>query len=278
MKYFKIMSKENDLFSFDYDNLENNTFIDSEPFIPSELDELIQKSSYVDKKETEGALDWVDGNLKFDSKTIKNDNVEKEFKSIDDVLNHFFPERFIDYIYGQTNKSIKKLREKDKEISYVTIPEIYIFFGLLYYMGVDNLPNLKCYWIKGKDQPLDLRRSYVYNKMTYSRFLFIRGHFRLTAHGLNEYTFNNKIEQKTTDLFSSVNITLQTGLNPEKCISIDESTVVLRVNVRLWFIIRLNQINGGSKYMKYLQQVLDMLIKLCFTQARVFLLIQLLIF
>ncbi|KAF7692983.1 PiggyBac transposable element-derived protein 4 [Cucumispora dikerogammari] len=74
-------------------------------------------------------------------------------------------------------------------------------------------------------QHVDLRRKYVYDKMSHSRFLFIRKHFRLTTHSINEYSEQITTEEKTKELFESVNNILENLRALNKNLSIDESTI-----------------------------------------------------
>ncbi len=47
-------------------------------------------------------------------------------------------------------------------------------------MGIDKKSNIKMYWQKGNyNERFCLRNPFMINAMSYSRYTFIRGHFRL---------------------------------------------------------------------------------------------------
>ncbi|KAF7699570.1 hypothetical protein CDIK_1171 [Cucumispora dikerogammari] len=104
-----------------------------------------------------------------------------------------------------------------------------MFISLVYYREVNSLPNLKNYWMIDADQHVDLRRKYVYDKMSHSRFLFICIHFRLTTHSINEYAAHITAKEKTKELFESVNIILENSRALDKNLSIDKSTMAHKV-------------------------------------------------
>lgn len=199
-------------------------YIDVEPFVKSDPIDLFEFTELPKLKPCNKS--WQDGHVKLDLRDCPNPKSKKsDFKNLDEILNYFFNINLINLIYSQTNKSVKDLRKNDKTIKYIEKNEIYIFIGLLFYMGIDNLPNIKKYWICDNDQEIDLRREYVYSKMSYSRFIFIRSHFRATKPLNNEYIVGKSIENKTTDLINSVNKILHKSKTPEMKLSIDESTV-----------------------------------------------------
>ncbi|KAF7700532.1 hypothetical protein CDIK_1029 [Cucumispora dikerogammari] len=95
-----------------------------------------------------------------------------------------------------------------------------------YIIWGDFLPNLKLYWIKEDDQFVDLRKSYAFEKMSYVQFSYICKHFCFTAYVSNELSIPNHIDKKTSSIMSSINNLLLGACHIEKCVAIDESTIL----------------------------------------------------
>ncbi|KAF7698519.1 hypothetical protein CDIK_1478 [Cucumispora dikerogammari] len=148
-------------------------FEDESLFLPSDIDYFKNDGRNTDSiKKNRIELEkkaWFASHVSIDQTKHgdrKHNLSEVIFSTKNENINYFFQESFIEYIYRQTNKSAQQERRKNKTIEYITKNELTTFIWLLYYMGVDSLPNLKLYWIKEDDQIVNLRRSYVFEKMS----------------------------------------------------------------------------------------------------------------
>ncbi|KAF7685129.1 hypothetical protein CDIK_4122 [Cucumispora dikerogammari] len=116
-------------------------FEDESPFLPSDIDyfkndaintDPIKKDRIVPKKEA-----CFSGHVSTDQTKLgdRKHNLPKViFSTKKEIINYFFQESFIEYIYSQTNKSVQQERRKNKTIKYIIKNELTTFIGLLYYM------------------------------------------------------------------------------------------------------------------------------------------------
>ncbi len=207
-----------------YFNLDTSFIVDTQNF--KEVSDNV-KEVLVD------SANWENSNFVNDVETFKVMNPKENIKNEDDLsyLKYFFNNNLINFIYIQTNKSVKEEKNEKDYIEFITKKEIMTFIGITLYMGVFKLPNMKMYWTENAVVGSDMKSSLISNSMEYKRFTFIRSHFRITFY-LNSNDDNNfkKCSRKTEFLIDEINKLLSSIYVPGREISIDESTIAFKGN------------------------------------------------
>ncbi len=160
-------------------------------------DDALHEDNYQTNTATEDDLNWVNRIQIHPNNTFlpKQPQFKIPYDNELTYLKYFFNENFINNLYLQTNKTVSTLKVLDPTITLISRNELLVFIGITLYMGIHNLPDLKLYWDKNiiPENTFDFRVPFIQNAMAYKRFVFIRNHFMLTHHSLNEAVYQKVI-------------------------------------------------------------------------------------
>ncbi|KAF7685011.1 PiggyBac transposable element-derived protein 4, partial [Cucumispora dikerogammari] len=146
--------------------------------------------------------------------------------SLNHIITYFFSETFFDYLFTQTNKSIKAARTSNKNLKYLTKEELHVCLSITLYMGVDQLPNIKICCFLSSTRPIEIStKKKRFDKMTYPSHVFLRFHVRLTAYLCSHFKLHERVSKKTSNIIDAINKLRFRSSPPDMHLAIDESTI-----------------------------------------------------
>lgn len=135
----------------------------------------------------------------------------------------FFDDIFIKYIVKQSNIDI--IDDKDK----IKKDEIKKFLAIILFMSILSPVSQELLWYDA-DEFVETKNSFVTNLMSYSRFKFIKMHFRLTDHEISETDVKDgeRAHAKSKKAIDLINKMIKQPYSPTQKIDIDESMIKFR--------------------------------------------------
>ena len=214
--------------TFTYNFDDNFEFLDekSDPLTSIGEFDLISSQNLEQSLQT----DWIEVERTdfIPNSFIEHNRPLRDYSKLDVVssLNLFFTDNFYTLAFKYTNNNInRKNVTRKRQIKYVKKDEIKKYIAILLFLGVVPIKNVKLLWNKNS--------KYTYNEnianiMNHTRFKEINAVFDFLS--TNDYE-NNKVSNEPK-IIQYLNMKFTQHMNAEKNISIDESILAFKGNIK----------------------------------------------